>query len=174
MAEKIPNPIFTEKQCKRCGQLVEPVTHGEVNEVHGYKLHCPHCGLFVGWSGKTKQVKNDNGERKRSSMWTAKRLNFDFCQMCLREKSFLGKGERLEVHHIISIDEGGMDLPDNIWIVCTACHRLIHHQRIYLHEHQKKFMDAYNALQRFKHENPELYKQVHGKYPDEDNKTGTE
>lgn len=168
MAEKEPNPIFTEKQCKRCGQLVEPITHGEINDVHGYKLHCPKCGLFVGWSGKRQAIKDEVGGRQRSSQWTAKRLNQDFCQMCMRNKDFLGKGERLEVHHVLPVNENGEDTPDNIWIVCTACHRLIHHQRIYLHEHQKQFQDAYHALQKFKHENPELYKRVHGRYPNEE------
>lgn len=177
MAEKVPNEIFTSKQCRNCG-LVEPVTYGEVNDVHGFKLHCPHCGSYVGWGGLTQAVKNGNGERVRSSQWTAKRLNAVHCEMCQRRKDFLGKGERLEVHHVIQIDQGGEDTPDNIWILCTACHRIVHHQRTYLYEHQKKFMDSYEALLRFKEQYPDLYRRVRGKDPDggdeNDLRTGTD
>jgi 5-methylcytosine-specific restriction endonuclease McrA len=177
MAEKVPNEIFTSKQCKKCG-LVEPVTYGEVSDVHGYKLHCPHCGMYVGWGGKTQAIKNGNGERVRSSQWTAKRLNADHCEMCQRRKDFLGKGERLEIHHVLEISQGGEDVPENIWILCTACHRIVHHQRTYLYEHQKKFMDSYEALQRFKEKYPDLYRRVRGKDPDDDNandlRTGTD
>jgi hypothetical protein len=98
--------------------------------------------------------------------------------MCQRRKDFLGKGERLEIHHVIQIDQGGDDTPDNIWILCTACHRIVHHQRTYLYEHQKKFMDSYEALQRFKEKYPDLYRRVRGKDPDDDNandlRTGTD
>ena len=166
MAEKVPNTTFTQKQCPKCGQ-VEPVTHGEVNDVHGFKLRCPHCDQFVGWGGKMKAIKDDNGSRNLSSQWTAKRLNADHCEMCLRSKQLIGKGERLEVHHVKPIEDGGEDLPQNIWVVCTSCHRLIHHQRKYLHEHLKTFAKAYEALQRFKENNPELYRRIHWHYPDD-------
>lgn len=165
MPEKVPNENFTSKHCKNCGE-VEPVTHGEINDVHGCKLRCPYCGLFVGWGGMTKAVINDNGDRQRSSNWTAKRLNYDYCQMCLRKKKYLGKGERLEVHHVIAIEENGADDPVNIWILCTACHRLVHFQRTYLHEHLKELNRSYEALQKVKRENPALYKRIHGHDPE--------
>jgi 5-methylcytosine-specific restriction endonuclease McrA len=164
MATKVPNQNFTSKQCKNCGE-VEPVTRGEINDVHGYKLRCPHCGLFVGWGGMTKEVKNKDG-RQRSSNWTAKRLNYDYCQICRRHKDHLGHGERLEVHHVMSVENGGEDTPENIWVLCTACHRTVHYQQTYLHRHMEKYLSAFEALEKFKHDNPELYKRVRGKYPE--------
>jgi len=170
MAEKVPNEVWTPKQCVSCGCLVEPMTHGEISDVHGFKLHCPHCDRFVGWGGLTKPV-SKNGERTRSSNWTAKRLNQEHCQMCQRHKTELGKGERLEVHHIVSISQGGADDPANIWVLCTACHRQVHYQRTYHNEHQRHLLDTYHALQRFKRDNPELYSRVHGYIYGGDNDT---
>ena len=163
--EKVPNEVFTPKNCKHCGIQVEPVTFGEINDMHGYKLRCPHCKRVVGWGGKRQVVKTENGERTRSSQWSAKRLNKDFCEMCQRPKDFLGHGERLEVHHVTEIDQGGEDVPENIWVLCTPCHRLVHHQRTYLHQHVRNAMEAYNAMIRFQDQYPELYKRVRGFYP---------
>jgi 5-methylcytosine-specific restriction endonuclease McrA len=160
MAEKVPNEIFTPKQCRNCG-LVEPVTHGEVNDVHGYKLRCPHCDSYVGWGGLTQPLV-ENGERKRSSQWTAKRLGMTYCQLCLRPTEYLGKGERLEMHHVRPVEDGGSDYPTNIWTVCTACHRLIHHQRRYLYEHMQEFLESYEAMKRVREQFPNIADQVHG------------
>lgn len=163
--EKVPNDVFTPKFCRTCDNEVEPVTHGKINETHGYKLHCPHCDTFVGWSGKKKAIKSEDGERTRSSQWNAKRLNKGYCEMCQRPKDFLGYGERLEVHHVTEIEQGGEDVPENIWTLCTPCHRLVHHQRTYLHQHVRNAMEAYNAMLKFQDQYPELYKRVRGFYP---------
>ena len=144
MALKEPNTVFVPLPCKQCGKKVEPVHHGEINPTHGYKLFCPDCNTFIGWGGKSQPIKNGNGERERSSQWTAKRLGFDACQICLRNKNHLGAG-RLEVHHVIPIEEDGQDTPDNIHILCTSCHREVHHRRTYLNDHLMAYYEAGGA-----------------------------
>ena len=141
MTIKAPNTEFVPLHCKRCDKKVEPETDGSINPVHGYKLFCPECKFFVGWGGKAQPVKNGNGERERSSMWTAKRLGHDRCQVCLRHKKHLGIG-RLEVHHVIPIEGGGADSPDNIHVLCTACHKEVHHRRTYLNDHLLPYYEA--------------------------------
>lgn len=47
---------FHPKDCPKCGELIIPVTNGESNEMHGYKLHCPECKSFIGWGGKADVV----------------------------------------------------------------------------------------------------------------------
>jgi len=163
--EKVPNEVFTPKHCNKCDTQVEPMTHSEINDVHGYKLRCPICNTFVGWGGKKKAVKGEHGERVRSSQWTANRLKQESCEMCQRPKNFLGHGERLEVHHVSEVEQGGEDVPENIWVLCTPCHRLVHHQRTYLYQHVRNAMEAYAAMIRFQDQYPEFYKRVRGFYP---------
>lgn len=50
--------------------------------------------------------------------------------MCRREE--LPLPEVLEAHHVVEVQEGGSDERDNLWIVCTACHSMIHYLRTYL------------------------------------------
>ena len=33
---------------------------------------------------------------------------------------------RLELHHIVSIEDGGGDFPDNLRVLCRGCHHQIH------------------------------------------------
>ena len=144
MSEKLPNTVFVPLPCKQCDKKVEPVSNGDVNPTHGYKLFCPECNTFIGWGGKAHPVKNGNGERERSSQWSAKRLGFNYCQTCLRKKEHLGIG-RLEVHHVTPIEDDGKDLPGNIQILCTSCHREVHHRRTYLNDHLKPYYKAGGA-----------------------------
>ena len=144
MSEKLPNTIFVPLPCKQCGKKVEPVSNGDVNPTHGYKLFCPECNTCIGWGGKAQPVKNSNGERERSSQWSAKRLGANTCQICLRHKDHLGAG-RLEVHHVTPIEKDGQDTPDNIHILCTSCHREVHHRRTYLNDHLRPYYQAGGA-----------------------------
>jgi predicted HNH restriction endonuclease len=36
----------------------------------------------------------------------------------------------LEVHHAIPVKDGGSDDSENLWTVCTDCHKLIHARRL--------------------------------------------
>jgi len=142
------NTDFRVMTCKKCGIVEKPYTNGQSNPVHGYKVYCHACHTWLGWSGKTKQLKNEDGERQISSQWTAKRLQIDTCQCCLRSLEKLGDNESLEIHHVVPVKDGGSDKLDNIWILCTTCHKEVHHRRVYFNGHMTKFFKAYLAYKR--------------------------
>lgn len=132
------NTTFTPKFCRNCDGEVKPIADDTPHPTHGYKLLCPYCGWFVGWGGKAKPVRDENGVRQRSSKWTPERLNIPHCVMCLRTRDQLGKGT-LEIHHIIPVSEGGLDEPENIIVLCTACHKEAHHRRTYFKDHLEEY-----------------------------------
>lgn len=142
------NTDFREFTCKSCGIVEKPCTNGQAHPVHGYKLYCTACNTWLGWSGKSKVLKSENGERKISSQWSAKRLQIDTCQCCLRSLEKLGDNENLEIHHVVPVKDGGADTLDNIWVLCTTCHKEVHHRRVYFNGHMEKFFKAYLAVQR--------------------------
>lgn len=123
---------MSERTCKQCGCV------GHFHETvlttgpHYGKVVCKECGKFYGWLPKPH-----NETRRRRNRHTAETLGITSCQMCQRTKSRLGLRGVLEPHHVVEIQYGGEDKPDNIWIVCTACHKLIHYQRTYINEHLK-------------------------------------
>jgi len=162
MTEKrIPSLDFRDKKynCNQCQVKVAAIHKNESSELHGYKLYCKICGNFVGWSGVKKEIIKD-GTRQFSSQWSAKQVGINFCQICLRRKEDLGKSETLEPHHIIQIKDGGLDEISNIQFLCTACHKFVHYQRIYLKEHLKPQIEAFKAIQAVKKVNPNIYKQI--------------
>lgn len=137
------NTTFIDRECKRCGHFGQPLQNGEPNEVHGYKLVCSHCGFFLAWGGRAKKIKDSDGERSFSTQWTPKRLNIEECQLCRRGKAFIEDcGEKLESHHLQAIKDGGEDEPYNILVVCTPCHRVIHHNQTY-YGHMRAFYEAW-------------------------------
>lgn len=141
-----PNTEFKDIRCRACSFEGQPIT-GKTNVMHGYALYCPQCNMFWGWSGRKKVMHDEDGNRKFSTQWPPKRIGIDFCQSCLRTEDQLGDGECLESHHIIEIKDGGEDNPQNIWVVCTACHKMIHHRRTYLYRHLRKFYDAHKRME---------------------------
>lgn len=141
------NENFKEIECSQCGYKGKPDKSGKVDKLHGYALRCPMCNKFWGWGGRKKLLRNESGNRVLSSIWTAKRLGIDFCQCCLRKNTHMGDTEQLEVHHVVQVSDGGQDIPANIWVVCTSCHKEIHHRRVYMNAHMSKFFRAYESLQ---------------------------
>ena len=119
-------------ECRRCGEIEGPREIVLESGPHYGKHECPLCGSFLGF------MKKPVNEKKRAkNKYTAESLGYSACQLCQREKDRLGVSEVLEVHHVKEISQGGDDIPANIWCVCTPCHKIIHHQRIYTNEHQK-------------------------------------
>lgn len=63
--------------------------------------------------------------------------------MCLRLEAELPATQDLDGHHVVEYSAGGTDDRTNVWILCTSCHRLVHHQRTYLgHYHSRSEEDA--------------------------------
>lgn len=121
-----------KRYCNHCKQEVYTVVEILSSGPHYGKESCQICSRFVGF---TKKPKNE-GKRPKNKH-TAKSLGITFCQMCLRHGDRLGSRGALEVHHVVEINCGGEDVPENIWVICTSCHKLIHHQRTYLNIHLK-------------------------------------
>ena len=142
------NTDFRVMKCKACSHTAKPYANGHRHDVHGYKVYCEACHTWLGWGGKAKRIVADDGERLISSKWTAKRLQIETCQCCLRSIDRLGDNENLEIHHVVPVKDGGADTLDNIWVLCTTCHKEVHHRRVYFNGHMEKFFKAYLAVQR--------------------------
>lgn len=118
-------------QCRYCDEFIEPVIRQRPDTPHGggEKL-CPVCGRHLAWIPKEKNL-----NKRPKNKYTPNDLKIEYCQMCLRTQEMLGVNETLEVHHVIEIKDDGDDEPENIFVLCTACHKDVHHKRIYLYEH---------------------------------------
>lgn len=84
---------------------------------HYRKAVCGSCGKFFGWISKPKNL----ARRAPSTLGLSPGA---FCVLCLA-------GEGLETHHIIEVQDGGSNAPENRLTVCAGCHALIHWLRRY-------------------------------------------
>ncbi len=119
-----------KRHCNHCNALVDTVIEVLSKGTHYGKENCAVCGNYVAFAKKPK-----NEGKRGSSRHSPDSLNITICQMCQRPANRLGSRGVLSVHHVEEIQHGGTDDPDNIWILCTSCHRLVHHQRTYLNVH---------------------------------------
>jgi len=110
-----------------CGSLDIRETH--FSEIHGHRYVCNDCG-YTCWGGK---LKNKVAIEKRPPCPSPLDLNIQYCQMCLLEIENLGYSEALDTHHIDDNPQNNERL--NLQVVCTSCHKLIHHQRTYRYSH---------------------------------------
>lgn len=129
------------KFCKKCECETQHIEHPRPDTPHGNELRCSECNSFWGWQKKPK----NNGKRPANKYLPAD-LGIDHCQMCMRPKKRLMTNEVLISHHVHEIGKGGPDIPENIWVVCSSCHHLIHHQRTYLNEHYASLWDRYEKF----------------------------
>ena len=138
--------------CKKCGP-VQAVFQECSNGPHKAKFLCPKCNSFLRWIGSADiaRIKGNQPSkevRRRETEKLVNRYSKGFCELCLRAKNQLPGTQTLEAHHVIEVQDGGSDERNNIWIVCTSCHKFVHHQRTYLgHYHQERqphtqFMEA--------------------------------
>lgn len=99
------------KPC-RCG-VPSPILEAGPEPHERRRIECGGCGKFLAWLPKLK----NKDKRPSSSTGLA---SGTFCQCCRKT------GVKLIGHHIIEVDEGGDDRPENIWTVCDPCHAVIH------------------------------------------------
>ena len=68
-------------------------------------------------------------EYQQGKLWRSNLRNYLFarehgiCQYCGKK---IKKGERVEMHHIHQVSQGGTDKPDNFALLHDKCHRLMH------------------------------------------------
>lgn len=115
--------------CKSCGCVdIEPELLPGVGP-HGPKLVCPECKTFLGWKKKEK----NEGHRTKGSKHTPESMDKDCCELCRRKRKQLGKYETLEMHHKDCNPQN--ENKENLLVVCTACHKRIHHDITYMNNH---------------------------------------
>lgn len=116
--------------CRYCGSVV--VVQVLATGVHYAKRVCSAsaCGRINGFEPKPD---SDPTKYRRTKAHTdlVKKFSKGFCEMCLTPAGELPKGMALEGQHVVEYDNDGQPTRENIWIVCTACHRLIHWVRTY-------------------------------------------
>jgi len=105
---------------------------------HYGKYLCKNCNKFLGWMKKPK-----NKGKREQTKYIPEDFNKYSCEICGRKKHELGKHEFFAIHHKIPIKEDGKDIPENILVLCTPCHRLCHFLRKYLHHHLDNFYSFY-------------------------------
>jgi len=123
--------------CSQCGNDKKFNVLERPDTPHDREVRCGKCDSFIRWLPKPK-----NKDKRPKNKILPENLGIDYCQLCLRKKDRLGKNETLTSHHIIEINKHGEDIKENIWVVCTHCHALIHHVRIYINYHWKDLWKA--------------------------------
>jgi len=111
--------------CPKCGS--GNVVIGGKSGPHFGSVRCRDCGQSC-WLPKPENEK----KRRRSSLGLARKYSRGFCDLCQRTPAELPHPEVLEGHHVKEVVDGGTDDRSNVWVVCSSCHALIHHQRTYL------------------------------------------
>ena len=129
-ASNFPPPAeeIYEYTCGSCNSKRQFRILGPHKGGHYARINCADCGGFIKWEA-------DPSKKKISRKGQAKlvdKFSQGYCESCLRLSDELPSPQTIEAHHIIPVEAGGGNNKDNIQIVCTPCHRLIHHQRTYL------------------------------------------
>jgi 5-methylcytosine-specific restriction endonuclease McrA len=117
------------RHCGRCKADFLMVYEVMQTGPHYAKLICPQC-RGVQWMPKPD---TDPTKYTRPAAHTdlVEKYSRGFCELCLREKGELRKRDTFMAHHVWPFKYDGSEGRENIWILCTACHRLVEWQRTY-------------------------------------------
>jgi hypothetical protein len=116
------------KDCS-CGYLNGRCDFSEAKPPHYANMRCYQCGKHFGYIPTPESTKAKRPALHRSLV---KKSGIKHCQMCLRHESQLIHPDTLAAHHVAEFCKGGDPNAANLWIVCTACHSLIHWARTYI------------------------------------------
>jgi len=133
----------TGQPCKKCGTTEHIALVAEWPGGHYAKVICSGCQSFVKWAAKPDASKPRRGSAQKKLV---ARHSQGFCELCFRLGDSLPGPQTLEAHHVVPVEQGGQDDRGNIWIVCTPCHRMIHHQRTYLGHAFEQYQHGQNNL----------------------------
>ena len=127
-----PSDIVPGKVCRSCGcpLFFKLCASGP----HYAELRCVECGIHNGFLPKpdADKIRRPAGHRE-----LVQKYGRGFCEMCLTKDSDLTKNETLTGHHVVEFADGGSSERENIWIICTACHAMLHWLRTYRMRHGK-------------------------------------
>lgn len=115
--------------CKWCGSQWEPVVNLCEKGPHYAEKRCGSCGKHLGWVPKPDR---DKSRREAKHTDLVRKYFRGFCDLCLITEKYLPHGEVWEAHHVLEYQNGGGAERENVWILCTACHKLVNWRRIYL------------------------------------------
>ena len=106
--------IIKSKFCKRCGNVYK--THMKYSRV------CEDCWF----PGTHRMKKNMIGKTKISvkEKEVLRGLVKHTCQQCILNENLVGK---LTPHRITRGNQGGTYAPNNIKMLCSACHKAFHY-----------------------------------------------
>lgn len=122
---------WPRRVCPNCFRQAWPVPEisEPINKSDGFLFKCVFCGHAFGYGGLRKAIVR-HGKRIASTSWTTDKFAVDACQFCGMPKAMANKkGAHLEAHHIVPVSEGGEDIPSNIMILCSWCHKEAHERR---------------------------------------------
>lgn len=115
--------------CPNCGVCDFHDIPGPHSGGHYAKRVCGICERFLGWLPKPD---TDRARRPAGHRELVKKFGRGFCEYCRRTEKELPAGEVLEGDHIESYQSGGEPKAENVFILCTMCHKMAHLLRTYL------------------------------------------
>jgi len=98
---------------------------------HHARWDCPVCDRFLGWEAKPENADKKRRKPQDHLFWIFEGRGVDYCQLCLGHKEELPPKTVFQVHHIVEVQAGGSDEPENLMHLCSICHRLLHVLRLY-------------------------------------------
>lgn len=114
--------------CRKCGGPC-PITL-RPDTLHYGEIRCPLHGHS--WVPKPRESKVP---RKRANLSLRKLIPKSLdsvCEICSREEHLLkslSPPVYFQVHHVVEHQHGGEDITENLRLVCSECHELIHARR---------------------------------------------
>lgn len=118
--------------CRYCGAPAPHRIELTPHLPHYAKVTCAAagCGKILGWLPKPDddptKYRRPNEHRELVA-----RFGNGYCELCLRTEVELKGRQGLVGHHVIPFHEDGDPKRENVWILCTACHRLVEWMRTY-------------------------------------------
>ncbi len=120
--KKCKRSSAVKRKCPECGSA-NLVERKKVKGPHYAQVKCKDCKRHVQWVSKPDSEKTRRPQAHRDLV---KRYSRGYCEVCGTRKEDLPAGQAMEANHIIEFKNGGSDERENIQILCTACHKLIH------------------------------------------------
>lgn len=118
--------ISEQQPCPACGSQQRQIILTPDLPHYG-KILCD-CGHFLGWAPKPDSEKVRRPAKHRNLV---QKYSAGYCELCLIAEDNLPDEQTLEAQHIIEFEDGGGHERENIQIICTKCHKLIHWLRTY-------------------------------------------
>lgn len=101
--------------------------------VHHARIDCGKCRRFIGWVRKPENEKTKHREKDQKTLLS--KYSHGFCEMCGILDEYVPNNECLVAHHVNEYGNNGNTERENIWILCSRCHALVHHERTYVSKH---------------------------------------